>query len=63
MAKRATEPGGASGVKLILEKYLVSRFDIDESLKRVLLTLYKGQVNTADEWDEIIKRRLERPAV
>jgi chloramphenicol 3-O-phosphotransferase len=51
-----------SGVKLIIEKYLAKREDIVDPIRKVLITLYKGKVNTASEWENIIKRRLERPA-
>jgi hypothetical protein len=64
MAKpRETDSGTAPEVKIIVEKYLVKRPEIDASLKRVFQTLYKGETHTTAEWDEIIKRRLERPAV
>lgn len=62
MAKKA-DAGESTGVKIILEKYLVGRADIDDSLQRMLLTLYKGETHSASEWSDIIKRRLERPAV
>jgi len=63
MAKRAGDSGDVPGVKIIVEKHLARRPDIGDSLKGVIRTLYKGETHTADEWDEIIKRRLERPAV
>lgn len=61
--KKAGEAGEAPGAQIILEKHLVGRADIDDSLKRMLLTVYKGETHSAVEWFDIIKRRLERPAV
>lgn len=51
-----------SGVRLIIEKYLVNRSDIGNPMKRVLGILYKGETHLVSEWNEIINRRMSRPA-
>jgi hypothetical protein len=52
----------APSVALIIEKYLAKRGDIPDSLKRVFGIIYKGQTHTTDEWDDIINRRISKPA-
>jgi hypothetical protein len=49
-------------VPIIIEKYLALRQDIAGPLKRVFVILYKGQTHLIPEWDEIINRRISRPA-
>jgi uncharacterized protein YqgQ len=46
-----------------ITKYLETRSDISEMMKKVLCKLYKGELHTVAEWKEIIDRRIEKPAV
>lgn len=64
MAK-LTQPVGESVEKpadMIIEKYLANREDIAPEMKRVMSILYKGQIHTAAQWDDIVTKRLTRPA-
>lgn len=60
VAKAEVKP--ARVVSIIIEKYLVGRNDIPDTLRWVFVILYKGQTHTTAEWDDIISRRLAKPA-
>lgn len=62
MAKK-TDESASTEVKVIIDKYLVNREDLDAPIRRMLCVIYRGQTKTADEWKSTIEKRLARPAI
>lgn len=60
--KAVSDSGAVQEVPVIIEKYLAGRADIASEMKRVLCKLYRGQLNSASRWTEIVNKRLSKPA-
>lgn len=61
MAK-TRESAGTTETAYLIGKYLDTRDDLNPEIKRVCMVLYRGQTNTMSKWEQIINRRLSRPA-
>jgi|WetSurMetagenome_2_1015567.scaffolds.fasta_scaffold91645_3 hypothetical protein len=53
----------SSEIALYITKYLDTRSDISDMMKKVLCRMYKSDMHTSAEWKEIVDRRIAKPAV